>query len=76
MPCAPFHSRRESTSRVPPEQHPWNCAYFEHQEKHDPSPRASLTESCAVPQYIVEQREGGAGPVSTYRHTIAIGVPS
>ena len=32
--------------------------YFEHQEKHDPSPRASLTESCAVPQYIVEQREG------------------
>jgi glutathione S-transferase len=29
--------------------------YFEHQEVGDATPRASMTESCAVPQYLVEQ---------------------
>ena len=28
--------------------------YFEHQEVHDAAPRASMTESCAVPLYITE----------------------
>ena len=28
--------------------------YFEHQEAHDAAPRASMTESCAVPLYITE----------------------